>query len=197
MSATYSISELWGDWREDIGAFVREGLQARPGWRGRLQRLSAAFMPSVVCCLSYRISHWLFCHGWRRVAGTWATVNHAVFGASISPASEIAGGLYLPHPSAVVLQLRAGGNLRVYAGSGVYCEPWRPLNGEPLHGAPEVGANVIIGAKSSVAGAVRLGDGAVVSFNAVVRQDVAEGASALQSPLRNYRTVGGAGREAR
>lgn len=196
MTRRYPVRTLWRDWQGDITAYVREGRQARAGWRGRLQRWSSAFIPSVICCLMYRISHWLYCHRCHWLAGTVGTVNHMLFSASISPASEIGGGLYLPHPAAVVLQARAGVNLRIYAGASVYCRPPRGLDGGPLAGTPELGANVVIGAKAAVSGPVRVGDGAVVSFNAIVREEVPAGGSALQSPLRNYRPTGVRGKGA-
>ncbi len=194
MMHPYPLATLWRDWQDDLAAFVREGLAPRTGWRGRAQRLSAAFMPPVLCCLLYRLSHVCCSRSWARLAELVALLNQAAFGASISPGSEIGGGLYLPHPAAVVLQVRAGRNLRVYAGASVHCRPLRPLDGLPLQGAPELGAAVRVGAKAVVAGPVRIGDGATVSFDAVVGQDLGPGASALQSPLRNYRMAVAEGR---
>ena len=189
MSAGYSLVQLGRDWGADIQAYIRHGLTPRTGWRGHLQRASAALMPNVVCCLCYRIAHWCHCKGWTRLAGGLASLNHVCCGASLSPGGRLGGGLYLPHPAAVVIQAHAGPGLRVYAGASVCCRPGAPLDGRPLRGAPALGAGVVVGAKAVVSGPIRVGDGVVFSFNAVVDSDVPAGASAMQAPLRNYRVA--------
>lgn len=185
----YPAGRLWRDWQADVDAFVREGLAPRAGWRGRLQRLSALAMPPVVCCLLYRVSHYLYAHRWRRLAATVAWCNHVAVGASISPASQLGPGMYIPHPTAVVIEAVAGRGLRVYAGASLYARPWGVLQARPLSAAPSLGDGVVIGAKAAVVGPVHLGDRVVVSFNAVVEASVESGAAVLQSPLRNYQLV--------
>jgi serine O-acetyltransferase len=189
MVPAYTARDLARDWSEDVRAFVVHGLKPRAGWRGRLQLASAALMPSVVCCLLHRISHWMFCRGFRRCSGAVASLIHTMSGASISPASVLGGGIYLPHPCAVVVQARAGPGLRVYAGANICCSPMRPLDGLPLIGAPILGECVVLGSKGVIRGPVQIGDRVTISFGAVVEQDVPAGASVHQRPLRNYSPV--------
>jgi serine O-acetyltransferase len=189
MNRTYTLSDVLRDWGADIGAYVTHGLIPRTGWRARAQRLSAALMPNVVCCLSHRLAHWMYGHGWPVPAVALAGLVQSCGGASINPASRLGGGLYLPHPSAVVIQAEAGPGLRVYAGGHVRCRPGRILDGRPLFGTPRLGAGVVIGARAVVSGPVQIGDEATVSFGAAVDVDVPAGATAMRLPLRNYRVA--------
>ena len=188
MAATYDLGRLRHDLAADIDAYLL--FAGTYGDTGSLlgQRFSALLTPSVTACFLYRVSHWLYAKKWGRLAFAMAWCNCLVTRASICPASEIGGGLYIPHPVCVVFQGHAGRNLRLFSGAGATEVPPTPLHRHPLRGFPTLGDDVMLGSKALVTGPVRVGSGCRIGINAVVRRDVPAGASVLavrrRSPIR-------------
>src|SRR3990172_3794438 len=75
---------------------------------GLLRRVSVLCTPCLMCCMLYRMSHWLHERGWGRFAQVVALANFVVHKVAINPRSSIGGGLYIPHPVGVVFDGRAG-----------------------------------------------------------------------------------------
>lgn len=101
-----------------------------------------------------------------------------VTGADIPVNATIAGGLVMPHPNGVVVHPDAviGPNClllqQVTVGYG------------PRPGLPTIGGNVDVGAGAKILGGVRIGDHAKIGANAVVIDDVPDGATAVGVPAR-------------
>ena len=185
MTSSYSFARLRSDLREDIDAYLDFAAEYAPDRRTLIKRLSALAMPSVLACLGYRLSHLAHCRGHRRLALVLAWLNLLVTRVSIAPASRIGGGLYIPHPATgIVFQGNAGRNLRLFAGSGAAAEGV-PLHAHDLRGAPQLGDDVALGAKAYVAGAVKIGSGARIGFNAFVDRDIPQGARVFGPHVRN------------
>ncbi len=94
-------------------------------------------------------------------------------GIEIHPGATIGKHLFIDHGMGVVIGETAiiGDNVTMYHGvtlGGV------SLKNEPRH--PIVGNDVVIGAGAKVLGRVKIGDGAKIGANVVVREDVPAGA---------------------
>ena len=187
MSATYTFRQLRQDLNRDIDAYLGFAAEYNPRvnrrWRNRL---SAFLVPSVQACWLYRLSHWLYSHGFLRLALMVAWMNLLLTHVSINPASSIGGGLYIPHPSAsIVFQGVAGRDLKLFAGSAATAGHLYPFHGDSLSTAPQFGDNVSLGSKAFVAGPVTIGSNARIGFNAYVAQDVPAGAIVVARHVRN------------
>lgn len=126
--------------------------------------------PAYLCVLLFRLSNYCYANGHRRLArGLWL-INVGLTGGDIWPASEIGGGLYIPHPASVSIFCKAGLNLTVMAQS---CIGTLYENGSG-HGAapPILGNNVSLQHHSGVFGAVTLGSNVVLSSGCIVTEDV-------------------------
>ena len=96
--SAYTFAQMRRDLAEDIEAYLDFAAHYAPDRRTTAKRLSALLMPSLMACLLYRLSHLAFRHGHRNIALALAWANLLATRASISPASRIGGGLYIPHP---------------------------------------------------------------------------------------------------
>jgi serine O-acetyltransferase len=102
----------------------------------------------------------------------------AVSGADIPLNAQIGGGLLIPHPNGIVIHPRAviGPNCLLFQQVTV------GTAGDDR--APVIGGHVDIGAGAKILGGVRIGNHARIGANAVVVNDVPEGATALGIPAR-------------
>ena len=80
-----------------------------------LKRLSIFLTPPLLCVTLYRLAHLCHKRRWFRTAQFLTLVNFLLHKAYISPESEIAGGLYIPHTVGVSFCGSAGKNLTLYA----------------------------------------------------------------------------------
>ncbi|HEY7889417.1 MAG TPA: serine O-acetyltransferase [Steroidobacteraceae bacterium] len=101
-----------------------------------------------------------------------------ITGADIPVNSCISGGLMIPHPNGIV----------IHPGSeiGPNCMILQQVTIGVADGdrAPRLGGNVLVGSGAKVLGPVRIGDNARIGANAVVLQDVPDGATAVGVPAR-------------
>lgn len=180
----YRLRHACADIGRDIDAYLGFAAPYHPSGATRRRRLSAFLMPSVVACALYRLSHVLHCAGWSRSSLTVARLNLFLTGVSITPASRIGAGLYIPHPrTGVVFQGVAGEGLSLLAGSAV-CASFVPLHRGGNHGSPILGDDVSVGAMAVVLGPIRVGSGVRIGFNACVRRDVPAGCMVVPRTLR-------------
>ena len=193
MTDRYSCSELTHDLQADIEAYLGFAAQYAPDRRTVGKRLSALLTPSVLTCVLYRLSHKLHRGGWKGAALGLARLNLFALRASIAPASRIGAGLYIPHPGGIMFEGRAGRNLRLYSGASATRHGVTPLHGGDLEGTPVIGDDVSLGSKSSLVGAVTIGSGTRVGFNAVVERDLAPGSLVFSPHIRAHLVAAGPG----
>lgn len=170
------FAALREDFAQDIRHYIRHASDYNRGGEGFLKKLSALFTPQVSCIFLYRLAHWLHCNGWPRLAELSARLNTVLHKVTISPASCIGGGLYIPHPVGVAFYGRAGQEVILYAGSA--CIPDFRQEG-CLTRTPALGDGVTIGATAVIWGGVRIGNGCRIGPAAVVTTDVPPGARVL------------------
>jgi serine O-acetyltransferase len=98
-----------------------------------------------------------------------ALVNQILFSCDIARNAKIEGGLYLPHPSGVVV----GENVVIGKNCILHQGVTLGDRGECHEGSdPTLGDYIEVGTGAKVLGAIHLGDYALVGANAVVLQDV-------------------------
>ncbi len=107
-------------------------------------------------------------------------IQSLMFSSEISPRAQIGGGLYLPHPYAIVVGDGAivGSNVAIYQGVTI------GQRGDIAPAMARIGDDVYIGAGAVILGGVTIGNGAIIGANAVVLQDIPAGARAVGNPAR-------------
>jgi serine O-acetyltransferase len=105
------------------------------------------------------------------------------YGCELWVGADIGGGLYMPHPVGTVIAVRRmGRNCSVIAGVTL------GLRGEWAF--PDIGDEVYIGAGARVLGSIRVGDRARIGANAVVIDDVPDGATVVGVPAKVVKVDG-------
>jgi len=94
---------------------------------------------------------------------------------------KIGGGLLIPHPNGIVIHpdVEIGPNCLLFQ---------QVTLGHAPSGLPRLGGHVDVGAGAKIIGAVIIGDHARIGANAVVTQNVPEGATAVGNPARLLET---------
>jgi len=105
------------------------------------------------------------------------------YGLEIPSGGDIGGGLYIAHPvGTVVMPARIGKNCSIIANVTIGMRnEWK---------FPDLGDNVFIGAGARVLGGIKIGSDVVIGANAVVIQDLPDGATAVGIPARVTKIYG-------
>lgn len=114
----------------------------------------------------------------RRVAVLRHRFWSVVTGADIPLGSRIEGGLLLPHPNGIVVHPEA------FIGPNCLLFQQVTIGVGPRPGVPALLGHVDVGAGARILGGVTIGRHAVIGANAVVIDDVPEGAVAVGVPAR-------------
>lgn len=137
------------------------------------------------------VFHMRLCRLLREMALTRWGVYHACdfffvrscirYGVHLDPFMESEGGLYLPHPFAIVINCGAviGSNCNI-----LQCVTVGVSNSGAHPGVPTIGNRVFIGPGAVILGGVSIGDGAAIGANAVVTRPVKAGAVVVGVPAR-------------
>jgi serine O-acetyltransferase len=149
------------------------GLVLRLAWRHLPVRATALF----------RLASWFKRRGIPFFPGFLQRFNTIVHGIEIASGADIGGGLYVAHPVGMVVNARRiGRNCSLIAAITIGMRnEWA---------FPDIGDDVFIGAGARILGGIRIGDGAIIGANAVVIQDIPDGATAVGIPARVIRIKG-------
>lgn len=151
--------------------------------------LLASFSPRFMPVVIFRLSHWCYMHKMSPFAKIFSLMNFVLFGLEIATRCKIGKGLYFPHTQGTVIGANAiGENATIYHNVTFgareidlgYAETSRPI----------VGNNVIVGAGAKILGGIHVGDDARVGANAVVLEDVPEGATVGGIPAKIIKQSG-------
>jgi serine O-acetyltransferase len=168
--------------RRDAHAFLQSwaGSSSKPSWAlwFRLIFLTPGFQ--LVCLV--RLQRWIgkmpmvgpFL---RRVVWYWTTL---VFACDIDPQAQIGPGLYLPHPTGIVI----GGSVKIGSDVAILQHVTLGRGLRNLNQSPVIGNFCEIGCGAVLLGAIVMGDGAKVGANSVVLSDIPAGAIAVGVPAR-------------
>ncbi|MBB6122491.1 serine O-acetyltransferase [Sphingobium subterraneum] len=121
--------------------------------------------------------HNLF-HGFMRKIAKWRhRFWSVVTGCDIPLDAKIGGGLLIPHPHGIVIHPNSvvGPNCLIFQ---------QVTLGSNSRGVPVLGAHVDVGAGAKIIGPVTIGNYARIGANAVVVDDVPEGATVVGIPAR-------------
>ncbi len=170
-----SDARIWADvWRMPIGPFL---------WL----RL-VLFEPGFQVALSLRLQEMLTSvpvvgRALRRALWYATTVWHSC---DISPSAKIGGGLFLPHPTGVVIggDCTIGRRVRILQHVTIGITALTQDGSPESIASPNVGDDARIMAGAVVVGGITLGRGCIVGSNAVVLKDVPAGCSAVGVPAR-------------
>ena len=166
-------------------ADLRADLCAKSIWSygraGRLLSLRMLFSDGALCTVLYRLMRGLRrCHLGLPAAAVYK-LNAFLTGAVIGRGAEFGPGLVILHSVGLVINSAVRGGTNVVVESGV-------VAGAEKGRSPVLGDHVFLGAGAKVIGGVRIGSGARIGANAVVVNDVPDGATAVGVPARIVRT---------
>ena len=107
-------------------------------------------------------------------------LTEVFLGLSIKPGTDIGPGLYVGHTGAIIIHpgAKIGKNLNI--GTGVIIGE----KGVGYGGIPILGDNIYIGVGAKILGNVKIGNNVKIGANAVVLQDLPDGATAVGVPAK-------------
>jgi len=129
----------------------------------------------------YRFAHFFYKWKLKVLAYLIYYFVRVVFSMDIHPAARIAPGVVIDHGIGVVIGSTASVGRGTLIYHGVTLGTRKPCSGK-RH--PDVGENVMIGTGAKILGPIRVGNNAVVGANAVVLEDVPDGAVVVGVPAR-------------
>jgi serine O-acetyltransferase len=159
-----------------------DSIKARdPAPRSRWEVLA---YPGVLAVGLHRVAHWLFEGGLFFLA---RVINHLArffTGIDIHPGAKIGRHLFIDHGFTVIGETaEIGDNVTIY--QCVTLGGTNPTNGQGGKRHPTLLDNVIVGSGAQILGPVTVGNRARIGANAVVTEDVPEGATMVGLKARS------------
>lgn len=138
--------------------------------------------PAFQAMFWFRVGSWF---RQRRIPLSWLVYRilfHG-YGLEISIGADYDGGLYIPHPfGSVIAARKIGENCSIISNVTLGMRnKWE---------FPELGDRVFVGSGARILGGIHVGDDAVVGANAVVIQDIPDGATVVGIPAKIQRIYG-------
>jgi serine O-acetyltransferase len=166
----------------DFRAMVERDPALGRGLGGALAALSYAGFWAV---LSYRFAHLLRAAGMMVLPRFFQATARLLTGVDIHPGARIGAGLFIDHGMGTVIGETAeiGEDVTLLHQVTLGARGGdRPPSPGKRH--PTLGDRVFVGAGAKILGPVRIGDDAAIGANAVVLEDVPDGATAVGIPAR-------------
>lgn len=159
-----------------------DSIKARdPAPRSRWEVL---LYPGVWSVFWHRIAHWLFEARLYFLARLVNHISRFLTGNDIHPGAKIGKNFFIDHGFTVVGETAdIGDNVTLY--QCVTLGGTNPTNGQGGKRHPTLKDNVIIGSGAQIIGPITIGERARVGANAVVTDDVAEGATMIGMKARS------------
>ena len=154
---------LFATLREDL----KNAKEHDPAARGDVE--NALVYSGLHAIWSHRVSHALWCHGFKGPARVLAQVTRFFTGIEIHPGATIGRRFFIDHGMGVVIGETAE------IGDGVMLYHGVTLGGQVLTQTkrhPTLEDNVTVGAGAKVLGPITIGCGSAIGANAVVTKDV-------------------------
>lgn len=139
------------------------------------------FYPGVMAIVHYRIAHWLYMRGFRRLGRVIMGITGFITNVDIHPQAQIGRRVFIDHAIGVVIGQTAivGDDVTIYQGVS--------LGGVSLAKTkrhPTIESGVVIGAGAKVLGDITIGKNAKIGANSVVIKDVPSDCTAIGIPAR-------------
>ena len=164
---------MWNLIKEDINCvFDRD-----PASRHVLEILTT--YPGVHAILAHRINHWLWGKGFKWLARFLSNISRWFTAIDIHPGATIGRRFFIDHGLGVVIgeTTEIGDDVSLYQGVTLGGRKMKPGKRHPT-----LGDNVIVGAGAKILGPFRVGDNARIGSNAVVLDEVPNGATVVGIP---------------
>jgi len=176
------FATIWSSLSEDILRYLNKSPENQAAGDTFKTRLGAFLTPQLLCLLLYRIAHYLYVKGWRRLAVGISRLNCLVHKVTIPPQSCIGPGCFLPHPAGVTFCGTAGHGLTLY--SLAVCCPRDAFLSGPAENAPRLKDRVTVGAHAVLLGPITVGDDTKVAFSLRLDCDTPPGVLVISKALR-------------
>ena len=139
------------------------------------------FYPGVMAIVHYRIAHWLYMRGFKRLGRIIMGITGFITSVDIHPQAQIGRRVFIDHAIGVVIGQTAivGDDVTIYQGVS--------LGGVSLAKTkrhPTIESGVVIGAGAKVLGDITIGKNAKIGANSVVIKDVPSDCTAIGIPAR-------------
>lgn len=159
-----------------------DSVKARdPAPRSRWEVLT---YPGVWALFWHRIAHWLFEAELFLLARAINHFSRMLTAIDIHPGAKIGRNLFIDHGFTVIGETaEIGHDVTIY--QNVTLGGTNPTNGVPGKRHPTIADNVIIGSGAQVIGPITVGERARIGANAVVTDDVPEGATMIGFKARS------------
>lgn len=166
---------------ETIFSLIRSDRRAKALWlysdTSWRSLLKARFTDGSSAMVLYRWMQWAQRHQLIPLAMLFNKINVVCGNCVIGRGADFESGFVIVHSLGVVI------NTSVRGGKNVVIEHQVTIGAEKGQ-SPVLGDGVFVGAGAKILGAVRIGKGAKIGANAVVLEDVPEGATAVGVPAR-------------
>ena len=147
-------------------------------------RWEVLLYPGVWALGYHRIAHWLFEAGLFFLARLVNHFSRMVTGIDIHPGAKIGRNFFIDHGFTVIGEtVEIGDNVTIY--QCVTLGGTNPTNGIPGKRHPTIADDVIIGSGAQVIGPITVGRRARIGANAVVTDEVPEGATMIGMKARS------------
>ena len=147
-------------------------------------RAEILLYPGVWALFFHRIAHWLFDAGMFFLARLVNHFSRALTAIDIHPGATIGKNFFIDHGFTVIGETaEIGDNVTIY--QCVTLGGTNPTNGKGGKRHPTLKDNVIIGSGAQIIGPITVGERARVGANAVVTDDVPEGATMIGMKARS------------
>lgn len=159
-----------------------DSVKARdPAPRSRWEVLT---YPGVWALFWHRVAHWLFEAELFLLARAINHFSRMLTAIDIHPGAKIGRNLFIDHGFTVIGETaEIGHDVTIY--QNVTLGGTNPTNGVPGKRHPTIANNVIIGSGAQVIGPITVGERARIGANAVVTDDVPEGATMIGFKARS------------
>jgi len=164
---------MWDLIKEDISCvFDRD-----PASRNVLEVLTS--YPGVHAILFHRVNHWLWGKGLKWFARWLSYFARWITAIEIHPGATVGKRFFIDHGIGIVIGETAeiGDDVTLYQGVTLGGRIMRPGKRHPT-----LGNDVIVGAGAKILGPFKVGDGARIGSNAVVIEEVPDGATVVGIP---------------
>ena len=148
--------------------------------------------PGVKAVFFHRIANFIWSLNLKLLGRMISQLSRFLTGIEIHPAAKIGKNFFIDHGIAVVIgeTSKIGNNVTIYhavtlGGISPSIESERQRN-EKRH--PTIGNDVVIGSGAQIIGPVKVGNGSRIAANAVVVNDVPEGATMVGVPAKVIKT---------
>ena len=148
--------------------------------------------PGVKAVFLHRVANFFHIAGFHLIARIISQTSRFFTGIEIHPGAKIGKNLFIDHGMGVVIgeTSEIGNNVTIYhavtlGGSSPSIDSERQRH-EKRH--PTIGNDVVIGSGAQIIGPIKIGNGSRIAANAVVVNDVPEGATMVGVPAKVIKT---------